>query len=100
MAFFLAMVLLWLVFGRWGRWSRYACMSALSWDPGRGRMHACGRSRYGRGVEAVHRVPRRGEQEGALELLKRRYVTGELSDEQYEAELDSLFRATSVRGRA
>jgi uncharacterized membrane protein len=45
--------------------------------------------------------PRReATREGALEALKRRYVAGELSDEQYEEELDTLFRATSVRGRA
>lgn len=35
--------------------------------------------------------------ESEFEKLKRRYVAGELSDEQYEAELDVLFRTPEGR---
>jgi hypothetical protein len=103
MGWIFAVAILWLVFGRWrGRmWSGRACVGRMhggGWRGQAGRRHARqhlpvlavgeGRSRGG--------VPR----EAALESLKRRYVTGELSDEQYERELDTLFRATSGRGRA
>ena len=101
MGFLLAMAIFWLVFVRWGKWTRFACTSTLyanadHWQGGgRSRMR-CGRPRDA--YRATHE--RATGQEGALEMLKRRYVTGELSDEQYEEELDSLFRKTSVRGRA
>lgn len=35
--------------------------------------------------------------ESAFEALKRRYVIGEMSDEQYEAALDELFRTPEGR---
>jgi hypothetical protein len=104
MGFFLAVAILWFVIGRWrGRmWSR-ACVGPMYWGP-RGR-HAGVRGRFPSELPVLaaggRRPPRReATREGALEALKRRYVAGELSDEQYEQELDALFRATSVRGRA
>ena len=101
MGFILAVVIFWLVFVRWGKWTRYACTSGLymrpeHWQGGGRRRVQCGRPR-----DVLQRSEsREPTQEGALEMLKRRYVAGELSDEQYEDELDTLFRKTSIRGRA
>src|SRR5688572_32290426 len=101
MGFLLAVAIFWFLFIRWGKLMRYTCTSALytnadHWQGGgRKRMHR------GRPRAAMHQAGEREVgPEGSLEVLKRRYVKGELSDEQYEEELDALFRKTSVRGRA
>ena len=102
MGFILAMVLIWLVFVRWGTWSRYAYARTLYLDPDRLHVGRCTRSQRNARADAMWSYPARraATEEAAIELLKRRYVAGELTDEQYEDELDALFRTTSIRGRA
>jgi hypothetical protein len=99
MTWIIALAILWFVFGRWsGRmWSGRACL---------GQVHG-GRGRWGAGrwtrpsdhlMFASTRV--RPSAAGTLEALQRRYVAGDLTDEQYEQELDVLFRRASGRHQA
>ena len=87
---FLALMILFFAFMRFGRFHRmrrWPGMYAYGCYPQR-RFHEL---RYARPVS--HREPR----ESAFEALKRRYVKGEISDDQYEAELDDLLRTPEGR---
>ena len=89
---FIAMMILIFVFMRFARFHRMQ-----RWHGG----YACG----WRARERLHRLeyaprpaaPAPAPRESAFESLKRRYVKGELSDYQYESELDQLLRTPEGR---
>ena len=92
MAFFV-MMFLFFAFMRFGRYHRMR----------RNRAFTCGwsqqrdmyRLRYA--GQTVNPQPSAEPRESAYEKLKRRYVKGEISDYQYETELDELLRTPEGR---
>lgn len=84
----------WLVHeGGWG-WDG----GASGWGHGRrASMQVRGDGRLAHFDAGMRRAPARPPRESEFDALKRRYVSGELSDEQYEAELDVLFSTPAGR---
>lgn len=114
MGWIIAFALLWFALRRARRrmWGRRARMGLLypggPWHVHRGAWgwdhNAWGppmRARVGEPVPLFDSARRRpaaaAPRESEFDALKRRYVAGELSDEQYEAELDVLFRTPEGR---
>ena len=90
---FLMIVALWflLVMRRRRRWALgHARRMELEWGPGR-------EERWRRRYRHRHRdrepVPTLPPPESRFDALKRRFVSGELSAEQYEREVDALLRS-------
>jgi hypothetical protein len=99
MGFVLAVAIIWFAFGRW-RW-RHA-QWAMGWSYGPMARASCASRRgHARRLPVMQPwqqpQPPRAEppRETAFDALKRRYVSGELNDEQYEQELDTLFSTRS-----
>ena len=88
---FLMIVALWflLVMRRRRRWALgHARRMELEWGPGREERWR--RRHRHRDREAVPTLP---PPESRFDALKRRFVSGELSAEQYEREVDALLRS-------
>ena len=85
---FLALMILFLAFVRCGRVHRMRRWhGAYAFD--------CRGSRHWRPLHYAPPAP--APRESTFEALKRRYVKGEISDYQYEAELDQLLRTPEGR---
>ena len=63
----------------------------------RGFAYGCYPRRHYHRLHYSHAAPAPQPRETAFETLKRRYVTGELSDEQYESHLDALLKTPEGR---
>lgn len=115
MGWIIGFALLWFVVGRHRRrmWRRHMRMGLMhpgaalparrgewGWGPPwapPSRMHALDAGRPPFPVGGMRRPASAVAPESEFEALKRRYVSGELSDEQYEAALDELFRTPEGR---
>jgi hypothetical protein len=91
MTWFFVMLALWFVMvrRRRRRWALgHARRMELDWGPGREERWQRRQRRRTR-----ERTPTLPPPESRLDALKRRFVSGELSDEQYEREVDALLRS-------
>jgi hypothetical protein len=95
MAFFAMMILFiaFMRFGRFHRMRRWHRGYMYGWHPYR-HLHQL---RYAGQMPVRPSVQAQAPRESAFELLKRKYVKGEISDHQYESELDALLKTPEGR---